>query len=303
MKPFTHQALLELLDDLRARIAAHDSFEGFLHYLLPTDEDEQMMEVPEDTYAMVKACWRIGNRDGQGGMTVVGMPNSRSQAHQQRLISIANEIDRILEADGRRERLLDRAVALATNGYARHYLHAAGSWDPNQPPDSPPGTHTAAIRAAVDAAVPYLIAEGVRLAGHGAEVVDFPGKATPITRPPWAKVVMAALELTAHVNQSAAPRTPLFQRLINACDAYRDAYRNAEPVDESPSPMVADQSCVKCGSADTWLHYAHANSVSDCTPSPRCPWWGGAEHFHRGCRRCQYRWSTNEVPPTAGQPA
>jgi hypothetical protein len=57
-------ALLQLLDDVRARVAEGDSFEGFLEYV-----------IPEDAHSSadfdVRAAYRVGNANGQGGMRFV----------------------------------------------------------------------------------------------------------------------------------------------------------------------------------------------------------------------------------------
>ncbi|WP_037573553.1 hypothetical protein [Phaeacidiphilus oryzae] len=67
--------LLALLDDIRARVAAGDSFEGWLHYLIPDNPDAAH---PFD----VAAAYRIGNRDGQGGMRLIGHPQlTEQEAH------------------------------------------------------------------------------------------------------------------------------------------------------------------------------------------------------------------------------
>lgn len=65
--PMTSDELLEVLDDLTARVRAGDSFEGSLEYLMPTDE-----VVPDGTEFMVRAAYRIGNTLGQGGMRLIG---------------------------------------------------------------------------------------------------------------------------------------------------------------------------------------------------------------------------------------
>lgn len=55
---------LELLDDIRRRVAEGDSFEGFLEYLIPDDPDSGAM-------FDVRAGYRIGNSMGQGGFRVI----------------------------------------------------------------------------------------------------------------------------------------------------------------------------------------------------------------------------------------
>lgn len=60
--PKTKDELLAILDDMRGVVAADDSFEGSIEYLLA------------DTVGnfAVRASYRIGNRMGQGGIRLVG---------------------------------------------------------------------------------------------------------------------------------------------------------------------------------------------------------------------------------------
>lgn len=59
--------VLTILDDIRARLAAGDSWEGSFSYLLSEDGWD------------VRAAYRIGNRDGQGGMRLIGPPDGEPQ--------------------------------------------------------------------------------------------------------------------------------------------------------------------------------------------------------------------------------
>jgi hypothetical protein len=67
--PKTTAELLGVLDDVRARVAAGDSFEGSLEYLMPYDEEGVLVEGAD---FMVRAAYRVGNSQGQGGMRLVG---------------------------------------------------------------------------------------------------------------------------------------------------------------------------------------------------------------------------------------
>ena len=67
MEPMTQAQLIEILDDIRARVEVGDSWEGYLNYLLPEPDD-----APEVRYR-VEARYRIGNLDGQGSMRMVGV--------------------------------------------------------------------------------------------------------------------------------------------------------------------------------------------------------------------------------------
>lgn len=62
----SHEDLLALLDDIRARVAEGDSFEGSLQYLIPLDDD-----APARSFD-VQASYRVGNTMGQGGLRMVG---------------------------------------------------------------------------------------------------------------------------------------------------------------------------------------------------------------------------------------
>jgi len=65
MKPayLSRDDLLQVIDDIRFRVAQGDSFEGYLNYLLPEEDD------PPDGFR-VEARYRIGNLQGQGGMRI-----------------------------------------------------------------------------------------------------------------------------------------------------------------------------------------------------------------------------------------
>lgn len=66
-KPATHDELVTILSAVHMSVDAKDSFEGFVQYTMPTDEI-----VPDDTYALVKARFRVGNSMGQGGLSTYG---------------------------------------------------------------------------------------------------------------------------------------------------------------------------------------------------------------------------------------
>lgn len=62
--PMSKRQLLEVLDDIRARVADDDSWEGYLRYSVP--------EEPGDGVAFdVQAGYRIGNSMGQGGFRLI----------------------------------------------------------------------------------------------------------------------------------------------------------------------------------------------------------------------------------------
>lgn len=65
--PTTKDELLAIIDDVRARVAAGDSYEGFLNYLMPEENDDW-----EKVDFRVHARYRVGNLEGQGGMRVIG---------------------------------------------------------------------------------------------------------------------------------------------------------------------------------------------------------------------------------------
>lgn len=66
----TYESLAEMLRDLAHRIEIGDSYEGFIEYLIPYgDSDDE----DYDSHAVdVRARFRIGNLEGQGGMAIVG---------------------------------------------------------------------------------------------------------------------------------------------------------------------------------------------------------------------------------------
>lgn len=65
--------LLAVLDDMRAQIAADESFEGSMSYEFPWNTfcDPVDTDDPEGGFR-VRAAYRIGNSMGQGGMRMVG---------------------------------------------------------------------------------------------------------------------------------------------------------------------------------------------------------------------------------------
>ena len=66
MKPvgMSKDELLAVLDDIRAVVAADDSFEGSIEYLIPEQELEADFAV--------RASYRTGNSMGQGGVRLIG---------------------------------------------------------------------------------------------------------------------------------------------------------------------------------------------------------------------------------------
>ena len=65
----TKETLLALLDDIRHHVEAGDSMEGSIEYLMPYDEE---MEIIEGADFSVRAAYRVGNLQGQGGMRMIG---------------------------------------------------------------------------------------------------------------------------------------------------------------------------------------------------------------------------------------
>jgi hypothetical protein len=67
--PVTRDELLDIIDDIRRRVSAGDSYEGSFEYLMPFDND---MEPIEGADFVVTAAYRVGNLQGQGGMRMIG---------------------------------------------------------------------------------------------------------------------------------------------------------------------------------------------------------------------------------------
>lgn len=70
--PLTLAQLLDVLDDIRARVAAGDSFEGNLEYLMPYPDESHPDGYPDEVEFLVKGNYRVGNTMGQGGMRLIG---------------------------------------------------------------------------------------------------------------------------------------------------------------------------------------------------------------------------------------
>ncbi|MFB6675556.1 hypothetical protein ACFCWG_24660 [Streptomyces sp. NPDC056390] len=64
MQNMSREELVSLLDDMSKRVAAGDSFEGKLQYLLGADKEKPFE---------VAALYRIDNRLGQGSTRLVGI--------------------------------------------------------------------------------------------------------------------------------------------------------------------------------------------------------------------------------------
>ena len=65
-------------------------------------------------------------------------------------------------------------------------------------------------------------------------------------------------------------------------------------------PDAMEQTCPKCGSADTSMSYVADRTGYDCSKNKCDP--NAGEHFHRVCRRCHYGWGTNDVISFGDQP-
>jgi len=65
-EPVSKATLLAVLDDIRAHVEANDSFEGYLEYAMPEMDD------PAEVDFRLKAGYRIGNLQGQGGFRMIG---------------------------------------------------------------------------------------------------------------------------------------------------------------------------------------------------------------------------------------
>jgi hypothetical protein len=71
----SRQELAEVLDDMRQRVLAGDSYEGSLEYRMPENDlpPEERGRFPSpDADFWVTGLYRVGNLQGQGGMRVIG---------------------------------------------------------------------------------------------------------------------------------------------------------------------------------------------------------------------------------------
>lgn len=75
--PMSRDELLAVLDDIRARIAAGDSFEGYLRYSIPVEAPValEVYTYPNEPTPRadfdVCAGYRVGNSMGQGGFRLI----------------------------------------------------------------------------------------------------------------------------------------------------------------------------------------------------------------------------------------
>lgn len=94
------------------------------------------------------------------------------------------------------------------------------------------------------------------------------------------------------------------QRVSWAKTAFSDAARElAAALTEDPfaaGRIVADLPCRKCGGNEVSVRYCDGcdlratTSVLSKYPDDKCAH-GDPEHMHRACRRCGYRWRTDDV--------
>lgn len=70
--PLTREQLVEVLHTMAEHVEQGDSFEGSIEYTLPWSKEIGDPETdPPDTFR-VRAAYRIGNLQGQGGMRMIG---------------------------------------------------------------------------------------------------------------------------------------------------------------------------------------------------------------------------------------
>lgn len=84
MKPTsaTKTELLTVLDDIRARVAMGDSFEGSIEYTMPDE--------PGDADFSVQAAYRVGNSMGQGGLRTIGTFNESDATVSEPALDLAD---------------------------------------------------------------------------------------------------------------------------------------------------------------------------------------------------------------------
>jgi len=78
-KPQTKAQLIAALDQIRQAVEADDSFEGFIEYTISqvrpgptTNHRTSMIDDCRSPGFAVKAFWRVGNSQGQGGSISIG---------------------------------------------------------------------------------------------------------------------------------------------------------------------------------------------------------------------------------------
>lgn len=86
----SQSTLAVLLADIQQHVEAHDSWEGYIEYRMPTEgEDDKGLDY------MVSAVYRVGNRDGQGFVRMVGrVPGTPEQ-------EVSDERDPLADPEGR----------------------------------------------------------------------------------------------------------------------------------------------------------------------------------------------------------
>jgi len=78
--PSTYVEVAAILQNMAAHVEAGDSFEGSIEYSMPdvpewAQRGEPEPEGWEQPEVLVRAAYRIGNLDGQGGYRIIGSIN------------------------------------------------------------------------------------------------------------------------------------------------------------------------------------------------------------------------------------
>ena len=72
-EPVSKETLLAVLDDIRHHVEAGDSWEGYVEYTMPWNEEMGDRETDgKEIDFRLKAGYRIGNLQGQGGFRMIG---------------------------------------------------------------------------------------------------------------------------------------------------------------------------------------------------------------------------------------
>ena len=72
-EPVSKETLLAVLDDIRAHVEADDSWEGYVEYTMPWNEEMGDRETDgKEIDFRLKAGYRTGNTMGQGGFRMIG---------------------------------------------------------------------------------------------------------------------------------------------------------------------------------------------------------------------------------------
>jgi hypothetical protein len=72
--PLNREQLLTLMNEVRRGIESGDTLEGWIEFTLPAAPTEEVLQHGPKEW-LVKASYRVGNREGRSGLVNIGRTN------------------------------------------------------------------------------------------------------------------------------------------------------------------------------------------------------------------------------------